>query len=220
MQTFTLEEGNIPQQITPEIPPKPLTSSIIPPRHLEQPSPLPSEVHTTPTQSESIKIPDVNKTIPAMKSQPLPVVALPTQTNSPILPKTSIPAKTTPFLQKFSQELKDPRIKELYGKDFDNYSESQKEFIKNNISAIGSVTQKHLRYPQLAGEMGLEGKNAIEFDLHPSGDITGLRLLKPSGYSLLDKNSIKTIEVAYKDYPKPSEITHIRIYVDYKIFNY
>ena len=63
-----------------------------------------------------------------------------------------------------------------------------------------------------------EGDNVIEFYLHPNGDITELMLLRSSGYSLLDENSLHTIKIAYKDYPYPSEKTKIRIRVTYRIY--
>ena len=60
--------------------------------------------------------------------------------------------------------------------------------------------------------------NIVEFYLHPNGDISDLKLTESSGYSSLDKNSIETIEFAYKDYPKPKEKTKVKIYVYYKLY--
>lgn len=60
--------------------------------------------------------------------------------------------------------------------------------------------------------------NIVEFFLHPNGDISDLKLINSSGYSSLDKNSIETIEIAYKDYPRPNEKTKIKIYVYYKLY--
>jgi protein TonB len=60
--------------------------------------------------------------------------------------------------------------------------------------------------------------NIIEFVLHPNGDITKPIITSSSGYEALDKNTIKTIEIAYKDYPRPSEPTKIRIYVTYRLY--
>ncbi|MGD9595809.1 MAG: energy transducer TonB, partial [Wolinella sp.] len=70
----------------------------------------------------------------------------------------------------------------------------------------------------IAGQLGQEGINAVEFYLHPNGDISDLRLIRSVGYTLLDKNSLKTIEIAYKDYPRPKTKTKIRIKVYYKIY--
>ncbi|NWF67141.1 MAG: energy transducer TonB [Campylobacterales bacterium] len=108
--------------------------------------------------------------------------------------------------------------KELYEDEFDTFSKEQKEFIKTNLSSIGRITQRYLKYPEFAGKMGQDGVNVVEFYLYPNGDITDLKVLTSSGYRLLDKNSIETIEIAYKDYPRPQTKTKIRIYVHYKIY--
>ena len=73
-------------------------------------------------------------------------------------------------------------------------------------------------YPEAAGRLNMQGRSVVEFWLHPNGDISELRLLDSSGYRALDKNSIETIEIAYKDYPRPSQKTKIRIYVHYELY--
>lgn len=109
-------------------------------------------------------------------------------------------------------------IKELYGEEFGALSPNQQIFIKSNLDSIGRITQRYLRYPAIAGKIGQEGENVLEFMLHPNGDISDLKLLSPSGYKLLDDNSLHTIRIAYKDYPYPNEKTKIRIRVMYKIY--
>lgn len=111
-------------------------------------------------------------------------------------------------------------LRKLYKEEFDTLNQEQKEFIKDNLSKIGQITQHYLNiigYPEVAGQTGQEGVNIVEFYLYPNGEITDLKVLGSSGYSLLDKNSIRTIEIAYKDYPRPSQKTKIRIYVHYSI---
>lgn len=109
-------------------------------------------------------------------------------------------------------------IRELYGDDFDRMDEKQRDYIKQNLSGIGRITEKYLRYPELAGRMGMQGVNVVEFYLHPNGDISQLKVIKGSTYGVLDRNSIDTIETAYKDYPRPETTTKIRIYVHYSIY--
>ncbi len=109
-------------------------------------------------------------------------------------------------------------IKELYGKEFDQMTPAQQKFIQDNLSGIGRITQQYLRYPELAGRANISGQNVVEFMLMPNGDITDLKLMRGSGYEILDDNSIKTIKLAYKDYPRPSTPTKIRIFVRYSIY--
>lgn len=106
----------------------------------------------------------------------------------------------------------------LYGDEYYSFSDETKEFLKENLSDIGKITQKYLMYPSISIRTKQQGQNVVEFYLHPNGDITDLKLLKSSTYSALDSNSIHTIKVAYKDYPKPKEVTKIRIFVHYKLY--
>lgn len=107
---------------------------------------------------------------------------------------------------------------DLYGDEFITFSDETKEFLKENLSDIGRITQKYLMYPSISIRTKQQGMNVVEFFLHPNGDITNLKLIKSSTYTALDSNSIHTIKVAYKDYPKPKEVTKIRIFVYYKLY--
>lgn len=106
-------------------------------------------------------------------------------------------------------------ISEIYGAEFGELGKEEQEFIINNLSYIGRITQSYLRYPANAGMLKQSGMNVVEFYLHPNGDISDLKIIKPSGFILLDRNSTKTIEIAYKDYPHPKVKTLIRFYISY-----
>ncbi len=117
-----------------------------------------------------------------------------------------------------TQSKNDKEIKALYQDEFFSLSKEEQEFIKENLDDIGRVTQKYLKYPDFAGATGQSGVNILEFFLHPNGDITDLKIINSSGYNTLDKNSIETVEVAYKEYPRPQVKTKIRIYVNYRLY--
>ncbi len=106
-------------------------------------------------------------------------------------------------------------IDELYGEEFGDLGTAEKDFIRNNLRDIGRITQKYLEYPQVAAYLGQDGTNAVEFYLHPNGDITDLKIIIGSEYKMLDDNTLKTIQIAYKDYPRPKTKTLIRIRVRY-----
>ncbi|GAA6914587.1 energy transducer TonB [Helicobacter pylori] len=106
-------------------------------------------------------------------------------------------------------------IDELYGEEFGDLGTAEKDFIRNNLRDIGRITQKYLEYPQVAAYLGQDGTNAVEFYLHPNGDISDLKIIIGSEYKMLDDNTLKTIQIAYKDYPRPKTKTLIRIRVRY-----
>lgn len=103
----------------------------------------------------------------------------------------------------------------LYGEEYNSFTEVQKIFLKNNLRDIGRITEHYLRYPYLAIRLKQQGTNIVEFILYPNGDISDLRLSSSSGSTSLDENTIETIKIAYKDYPRPKEPTKIKIYVNY-----
>jgi len=106
----------------------------------------------------------------------------------------------------------------LYGEEYNSFTKVQKVYLQKNLKDIGRITQRYLRYPHIAVRTGQQGMNIVEFILHPNGDISDLRITNSSGYSSLDKNTIETIEYAYKDYPRPKTATKIKIYVYYKLY--
>ncbi len=112
-------------------------------------------------------------------------------------------------------------IKQLYGKEFDTYTPTQKKFIKNNLGNIHRITQKTLTrngYPTVAVQTKQQGTNVVSFYLHPNGDITGLRLKRRVGYESLDQNTLDVIRIAYKNYPLPNKKTKIIFYVTYSLY--
>ena len=105
---------------------------------------------------------------------------------------------------------------ELY-EDFDSLDGVQREFILNNLSNIGYITQRNLNlrgYPKEAIQLGLKGRSVLEFYLYPNGDISKIRVVK-SNSSILDENGVETIKASFKDYPRPKKKTLIRILIRY-----
>ncbi|MDD2639849.1 MAG: TonB family protein [Arcobacteraceae bacterium] len=107
---------------------------------------------------------------------------------------------------------------ELYGEEYNSFNKVQKVFLQKNLRDIGRITQKYLRYPSLAARLRQDGTNIVEFMLYPNGDISDLRLTSSSHSTSLDENTLETIRIAYKDYPRPKEPTKIKIYVNYFLY--
>lgn len=106
-------------------------------------------------------------------------------------------------------------LKNLYGDSIEELTDEELEYLDENLNRIGFITQKYLEFPTLAGNLGMHGETILEFYLYPNGDISEIKLLKGSGYTLLDENAIETVEVAYKEYPHPGTKTKIRLLVKY-----
>jgi protein TonB len=113
------------------------------------------------------------------------------------------------------------QIEKLYGREFETFTKVQKAFIKKNLNNFQQVTQRvltRLGYPHLAAKLKISGINIVEFVFHANGNISNLRITNSSGYEILDKYTIKLIEIAYKDYPKPKTSTKLKFNVQYRIY--
>ena len=103
----------------------------------------------------------------------------------------------------------------LYGNEYFKFSVETKKFLNKNLKTIAEITQFYLKYPNIAIKMKQQGTNIVQFFLYPNGDIKNVKITSETGYNSLDKNSIRTINIAYKDYPLPKEKTKIIIYITY-----
>ena len=124
----------------------------------------------------------------------------------------STPAMETEYLDKLTQSY----IKE-YGDEFNTFTQVQKAFIKKNLRTIEQITASYFRFPKIAIQKRLQGRNVVEFTLYPNGDMTGLRIKTPSEYAIYDSAILETIEIAFKDYPRPTEPTKIIFYLTYTV---
>jgi protein TonB len=106
----------------------------------------------------------------------------------------------------------------LYGQEYFKFTKEQREFLNNNLNIIGRITQQYLIYPSFAIRTRQSGTNIVTFILKKNGDITTPKIITTSGYKTLDDNSIKTIKIAYKDYPTPKDDIKIIIYVNYILY--
>lgn len=172
-----------------------------------------------PTLQKKQKEPPIKRDIAPKKTEPI-------ERNKTAAKSTATPSRPSgsSLLSELNNEFKTMKkevggpIKKLYGEEFERLGKEEQKFIKDNLSSIGRITEKYLRYPDTAGRLGQQGTSVVEFYLHPNGDISDMRLLEGSGSRMLDKNSIETIEIAYKDYPRPTVKTKIRMFVGYSIY--
>ncbi len=111
-------------------------------------------------------------------------------------------------------------VQKLYGDKFGELSEGEQKYILDNHEAMRRITQGVLnRYgrSRIPDNLRANDINMVEFYLHPDGSISGMKLLKNSQYAILDDTTQETIEIAYKDYPRPEQKTYIRYRVWYNL---
>ncbi|GAA8480913.1 energy transducer TonB [Helicobacter pylori] len=212
----------------PQKPPTPPTPPPTPPKPIEKPKPEPKKPNHKHKALKKVEKVEEKKIIEEKKEEkkvveqkveqkkieekkPVKKEFDPNQLS--FLPKEVAPPRQENNKGLDNQTRRD--IDELYGEEFGDLGTAEKDFIRNNLRDIGRITQKYLEYPQVAAYLGQDGTNAVEFYLHPNGDITDLKIIIGSEYKMLDDNTLKTIQIAYKDYPRPKTKTLIRIRVRY-----
>ena len=152
-----------------------------------------------------------------IEKQPKPEVVIQNENAKIIEKKNPLVEFFRKDLVKDKKEEKQKSNISLYSEDFETLSPVQQTFILNNLDLIQAITQSNLIYPELAQRYNISGMNIVEFNFHPDGSISNLRLIGSSNTEVLDVNSLETILISYKDYPYPQETTVIRFYIRYII---
>lgn len=112
-------------------------------------------------------------------------------------------------------------LEKLYGEEYQSFTKIQKAYLEKNLNNFQVITQRvlnRLGYPKLAAKLRIGGVNIVEFMFHPDGSITNLKITSSSGYEIFDKYSLELIEIAYKDYPRPTTSTKLKFNVNYQAY--
>lgn len=90
-------------------------------------------------------------------------------------------------------------------------SEGVDEFyIAENYRTIMGTIGNRLLYPEIARNMGWQGKVLVSFVIDTDGKITEISIKESSGYAILDTSAIRTIR-SIRGIPKPDTPTRITV---------
>lgn len=90
------------------------------------------------------------------------------------------------------------------------------QYLKEHFAYIRDLIMKHLSYPQMARKMGWKGKVIVAFVISENGTVEDSRIVRSSGYDVLDHNTLKTIRDA-QPFPKPPVKAELVIPIVYKL---
>jgi periplasmic protein TonB len=93
----------------------------------------------------------------------------------------------------------------------------EESFLRERLSVISNIVQRHINYPPIARRMGWEGRVLISFILEPNGDIRDLKVLKSCGYEVLDKEALDAIRRSYRDFPKPPVSVLVKLPINFRL---
>jgi len=92
----------------------------------------------------------------------------------------------------------------------------QKKYLSEHFAYIMKIIQDHIVYPKKARREGLTGKALVSFVVLEDGQVANIRLLRSTGYEILDVNLIKTIkDVA--PFPKPPKRAELQMPFSYHL---
>ena len=96
-------------------------------------------------------------------------------------------------------------------------SEPSEKVEEAQFSIISKLVREHLEYPYLARRMGWEGEVLLFFRLNPTGEVEELKVLKSSGFEVLDKSAVNAVKRASKHFPRPKQIVLIKLPIQFKL---
>jgi periplasmic protein TonB len=95
--------------------------------------------------------------------------------------------------------------------------QSISHYIKEEFSYIRKIIVSNIIYPQNAQYRRQEGTLLLSFVIMLDGSVSDIKIVKSSGYDLLDKNAISTIKKS-APFPKPPFLAELKMPVTYKLF--
>ena len=79
---------------------------------------------------------------------------------------------------------------------------SRARYVKTHFMYIKEKIQREIVYPRIARRRGMQGKTVISFIICVDGSVKDLKVVESSGYAILDRNAIKSVQRA-APFPKP-----------------
>lgn len=90
------------------------------------------------------------------------------------------------------------------------------KYLREHFNYIRDLIMRNLSYPLLAKKMRWEGQVTVSFIICEKGTVERIRVIKSSGYKILDENVKETIRDV-QPFPKPPVRAEIIIPVTYKL---
>jgi protein TonB len=88
--------------------------------------------------------------------------------------------------------------------------QQRKRYLAEHFAYIRDIIEKNLTYPPLAERNGWTGTVIVFFNVQKDGRVKDIRIIKSSGYTILDENVIETIRKV-QPFPKPPTSIDVKI---------
>jgi len=85
-----------------------------------------------------------------------------------------------------------------------------------HFAYIKHIIEQNISYPQRARRMGWTGRIVVSFDVLKNGHVQDIRIVKSSGYELLDSNLVETIRKV-EPFPRPPVSVILNMPITYEL---
>lgn len=92
----------------------------------------------------------------------------------------------------------------------------REQYVKAHFLYIQEGIQKGITYPQIARKMGWEGKVVISFVICENGQVENIRIIRSSGYKVLDSNAVNTVR-RVAPFPRPPVRAELIVPISYRL---
>ncbi len=92
----------------------------------------------------------------------------------------------------------------------------RKRYLREHFAYIRDLILKNLEYPLQARKMGWHGALIVSFVVQNTGQAERIRILRSTGYEVLDRNVVETVREV-QPFPKPPLKVEIVIPVVYSL---
>jgi protein TonB len=85
-----------------------------------------------------------------------------------------------------------------------------------HFAYIKHIIEQNISYPKRAQRMGWTGRIVVSFDVLKNGHVQDIRIVKSSGYELLDSNLVETIRKV-EPFPRPPVSVTLNMPITYEL---
>lgn len=93
---------------------------------------------------------------------------------------------------------------------------AQQQYLKEHFRYISDLIAKRLVYPPMARRMNWSGRVAVSFTIAEDGTVHGLKVVRSSGHSMLDKSALETVRSA-APFPRPPVRSEIEVPINFSL---
>ena len=98
----------------------------------------------------------------------------------------------------------------------DSAEQLSNKYRAENFAYIKKIIEENLSYPRRAQRMGWSGRVVVSFDVAKNGHVRDIRIVKSSGFELLDSNLVETIRKV-EPFPRPPISVTLKMPITYEL---